>query len=208
MFHRKHLILLKWCEAKRGEIKAGLPGSFPPQHLIHQPIRPGVTGKVLPQCGFRIGIAHPIQEGGARIVVLEGGKGLEESVQNAGARRSDMAVAERKLGQGFACRAALQQNPDASRKPGAISARFAMNQRWFLDFLENPGQAQDTVLMRRAAAFKRRVYMGKTKPRGFSPAECIGTAIGAMAAQIDEGSDTVTPRRPAQLPGQGVVAPV
>jgi hypothetical protein len=50
--------------------------------------------------------------------------------------------------------------------------------------------------------------MGKTKPRGFSPAECIGAAIGAMAAQIDEGSDTVMPRRPAQLPGQGVVAPV
>ena len=50
--------------------------------------------------------------------------------------------------------------------------------------------------------------MGKTKPRGFSPAECIGAAIGAMAAQIDEGSDTVMPHRPAQLPGQGVVAPV
>ena len=83
-----------------------------------------------------------------------------------------------------------------------------MDQRWFLDFLENPSQAQDTVLMRRAAAFKRRVYMGQAKPRGFGPAECIGAAIGAMAAQIDEGSDTVMPRRPAQLPGQGVVAPV
>ena len=42
MFHRKHLILLKWCKAKRGEIKAGLPGSFPPQHLIHQPILIGL----------------------------------------------------------------------------------------------------------------------------------------------------------------------
>ena len=122
MFHRKHLILLKWCKAKRGEIKAGLPGSFPPQHLIHQPIRPGVTGKALPQSSFGIGIAHPIQEGDARIVMLEGGKAFEESVQNTGARRRDMAVAERKLGQGFACRAALQQKPDTGRKPGAISA--------------------------------------------------------------------------------------
>jgi hypothetical protein len=102
----------------------------------------------------------------------------------------------------------LQQKPDASRKPGAISARFAVDQRWFLNFLENPGQAQDTVLMRRAATFKRCVYMGKTKPRGFGPAECIGAAIGAMAAQIDEGADAMAPRRPAQLPGQGVVAPV
>jgi hypothetical protein len=94
MFHRKHMILLKCCDAKRGEIKAGLPRSFPPQHLIHQPIRPGVTGKTLPQSGFGIGIAHPIQEGDIRIVMLEGGKAFEESVQNAGARRRDMAVAE------------------------------------------------------------------------------------------------------------------
>jgi hypothetical protein len=95
MLHHKHLILLEWCEAKRDEIKAGLPGSFPPQYLIHQPIRPGVTGKALPQSSFGIGIAHPIQEGGTRIVVLEGGEGLEKSVQNAGARRSDMTVAQR-----------------------------------------------------------------------------------------------------------------
>ena len=94
MFHRRLLISLNWCEAKRGEIKAGLPRSFSPQHLIHQPISPGVAGKTLPQGSFRIGIAHPIQEGDARIVVLEGGEGFEESVQNAGARRRDMAVAE------------------------------------------------------------------------------------------------------------------
>ena len=122
MFHRKYMISLNWCEAKRGEIKAGLPRSFPPQYLVYQPIRPCVAGKALPQSGFGIGIAHPIQEGDARIVMLEGGKAFEESVQNTGARRRDMAVAERKLGQGFACRAALQQKPDASRKPGAISA--------------------------------------------------------------------------------------
>jgi hypothetical protein len=95
MFHRRLLILLKWCDAKRGKIKAGLPGSFPPQYLIHQPIRPGVTRKALPQSSFGIGIAHPIQEGGTRIVVLEGGEGLEKSVQNAGARRCDMTVAQR-----------------------------------------------------------------------------------------------------------------
>jgi hypothetical protein len=83
-----------------------------------------------------------------------------------------------------------------------------MDQRWFLDFLENPSQAQDTVLMRRAAAFKRRIYMGKTKPRGFCPAECIGAALGAIAAQINQGADTMAPRRPAQLPRQRVVASV
>jgi hypothetical protein len=50
--------------------------------------------------------------------------------------------------------------------------------------------------------------MGKTKPRGFCPAECIGAAIGAIAAQINQGADTMAPHCQPQLPGQGVVAPV
>jgi hypothetical protein len=83
-----------------------------------------------------------------------------------------------------------------------------MDERWFLNFLENPSQAQDTVLMRRAAAFKRRIYMGKTKPCGFCPAERIGAAIGAIAAQINQGADTMAPRCQPQLPGQRVVASV
>ena len=62
--------------------------------------------------------------------------------------------------------------------------------------------------MWRAAAFKRRIYMGQAKACGFGPAECIGAAIGAMAAQIDKCTDAMAPRRPAQLPRQRVVAPV
>jgi hypothetical protein len=50
--------------------------------------------------------------------------------------------------------------------------------------------------------------MGKAKASGFGPAECIGAAIGAMAAQVDKGADTMAPRCQPQLPGQGVVAPV
>lgn len=208
MFHRKHLILLKWCEAKRGKIKAGLPRSFPAQYLIHQPIRPGIARKALPQSGFGIGIAHPIQEGDARIVVLKGGEGFEKGVQNACARRCDMAVAQRKLGKCILRRVALQQKPDPGRKPGPIRARFAMDQRWFINFLENAGQAQNTVLMRRAAAFKWRVYMDQAKPRGLCPAKCIGPAIGTVTTQIDDGANAMAPRRPAQLPGQRVVGPV
>ena len=83
-----------------------------------------------------------------------------------------------------------------------------MDQRRFFHILENPCQTQDTVLMRGAAAFKRRVYMRQAKPRGFGPAERIRTAIGAVAAQIDDGSDAMLPRCLAHLPGQRVVGPV
>ena len=67
--------------------------SFPPQNLIHQPVSPRVAGKALPQRGFFINITHPIQTGDFRVGVLKGGEAFEESVQNTGARRRDMAVA-------------------------------------------------------------------------------------------------------------------
>jgi hypothetical protein len=76
-----------------------------------------------------------------------------------------------------------------------------MDQRRFLDILENRGQAQNPVLMRCAAAFKGRVYMGEANPRGFCPAERIRAAIGAIAAQIDDGADAMMAGGPPKLPG-------
>jgi hypothetical protein len=119
-----------------------------------------------------------------------------------------MAMAQRKLGKRFGYRAALQHQPKSGGKPGAIRAGFAMNQRRFLHILENRCQAQDAVLMRRAAAFKGRVYMGQAKARSLCPAERICAAIGAIAAQIDHGADAMMPRGQPYLPGQRVVGPV
>jgi len=62
--------------------------------------------------------------------------------------------------------------------------------------------------MRRATAFERCVYMGQAKPRRFCPAERIGAAIGAVAAQIDDGADAMMPRCLANLPGQRVVGSI
>jgi len=62
--------------------------------------------------------------------------------------------------------------------------------------------------MRCATAFEWCVYMRQAKPRRFGPAECVGAAIGAVAAQIDDGADAMTPRCEAYLPGQRVVGPV
>ena len=50
--------------------------------------------------------------------------------------------------------------------------------------------------------------MGQAKPRRFGPAERIGAAIGAVAAQIDDGANAMMPRRLTHLPGQRVVGPV
>ena len=76
-----------------------------------------------------------------------------------------------------------------------------MNQRRFFHILENLGKPQDAVLMWCAAAFERRINMGQAKPRRFGSAERIGAAIGAIAAQIDDGADAMTPRCLAHLPG-------
>jgi hypothetical protein len=51
-------------------------------------------------------------------------------------------------------------------------------------------------------------YVGQAKARGLCPAERIGTAIGAIAAQIDHGADAMMPRGQPYLPGQRVVGPV
>ena len=83
-----------------------------------------------------------------------------------------------------------------------------MDQGWFVHILENPRKPQDTVLMWCTTAFERCVYMRQAKPCRFGPAERIGAAIGAVAAQIDDGADAMTPRCQAHLPGQRVVGPV
>ena len=83
-----------------------------------------------------------------------------------------------------------------------------MDQSWFCHVLENPCKPLDTILMWCTTAFERCVYMREAKTRRFSPAERIGAAIGAVAPQIDDGADAVTPRCQASLPRQRVVGPV
>jgi hypothetical protein len=43
--------------------------------------------------------------------------------------------------------------------------------------------------------------MRKAKARCFCPAERIGAAIGAIAAQIDDGADAMMAGGPPKLPG-------
>ena len=119
-----------------------------------------------------------------------------------------MAEAERELGQRRFRRMALEQEPDAGGEAGAVGAGLAVDQRRFGHGAVDLRQAQDAVAVRRAAALEGRVHMDQAERGRFRAAQPVGAAIGALAAEVDDGAEAEAAGGVAELPGQRVVGAV
>src|SRR6185437_3189304 len=82
-----------------------------------------------------------------------------EGVQDAGARAVEMAEAPGELCQRLARGAAFEQDEQARGEARPVSAGLAVDQRGLGHRAVDFGEAQDAVLVRRAAALERRVDM-------------------------------------------------
>ncbi len=89
-------------------------------------------------------------------------------------------------------RAALEQDREAGRQPGAVCARLAVHQRRRFHGAVDAMEAQDAVAMGRAAALEGHVDVGEADMPGHLAGERV-RAAGAMAPQVDQRPEPVTP---------------